>query len=161
MMITALTSRQWEALIATTNTRADIEKLEDELGADLSEEGARFDARHAITRILEPWFAQNAYHDVAALLDGHGVCWGPYQSFRQLVEEDPRVDPDHNPVWSVIDQLGVGSYPAPGTPLTFSAVLRAAPKPAPLLGSDTVAVLTDIVGLTGDEIENLRKEAIV
>jgi 2-methylfumaryl-CoA isomerase len=160
-MVTALTPRQWEALVDATDTRADISRLEDEIGADLSDEGARFVARNEIAGILQPWFKQRSYRDVAAALDEYRACWGPYQSFRQLVDEDPRVDPDHNPMWSIVDQPGVGSYPMPGAPLGFSAVPRMAAKPAPRLGADTNAVLSDVLGLSEHEIDEVRRAGII
>lgn len=161
IMVSALTPRQWDALVAATDTQSAISRLEDEIGADLSDEGARFVARGEIAEILGSWFEQHSYRDAVNALDEHRACWGPYQSFRQLVEDDPRVDPDHNPMWSIVDQPGVGPYLMPGTPLGFSAVPRVAAKPAPNLGADTTSVLTDVVGLSEHEIDELRSEGII
>lgn len=161
VMVTALTVRHWEALVDATDTRAEITRLETELGVDLNDEGARFEARQAITGVLEPWFEQRPFEDVAASLDRNRACWGPYQSFRELVEDDPRVQPATNPIWSVVDQPGIGAYPVPGTPLTFSAVPRTEPAPAPALGQDTVAVLTEVAGLTDEEVGALQREGTI
>lgn len=161
VMVAALTPRQWDSLIAATDTRSEIGLLEAELGSDLSDEGARFAARYAIAGILQPWFEQHSYDDVAATLSQHRACWGPYQSFRQLAEDDPRTRPADNPMWSVVDQPGIGPYPMPGSPLAFSAVPRVAPGPAPRLGEDTKVVLEHIAGLSEDEIETLRNEGVI
>ncbi|NIR37492.1 MAG: hypothetical protein GWN79_11565, partial [Actinobacteria bacterium] len=44
VMVTALTPRQWAALVAATDSATAMAELEDELGVDLIDEGARFAA---------------------------------------------------------------------------------------------------------------------
>lgn len=161
VMVAALTRRHWEALIAATDSRSEINRLEAEIKSNLTDEGARFEARHPIAEILRPWFEQRSYDEVVAALTANRCCWGPYQSFRQLVEDDPRLRPTDNPMWSLVDQPGIGAYPTPGTPLAFSAVPRATPSPAPLLGADTVGVLASVAGLSDAEITALAAEGII
>ena len=76
--------------------------------------------RDLIAAILRPWFAARTLAQVREAFAGTGVSWGPYQTFRQLVEEDPRCSPA-NPMFQEVEHPGVGRYLTPGSPLDFSA----------------------------------------
>jgi 2-methylfumaryl-CoA isomerase len=89
------------------------------------------------------------------------VCWGPYQTFRQLLEDDWRSSPATNPVFAEIEQPGIGMVRAAGTPLTFSTLGRKPPGPAPRLGQHTDEILGDVLGLSGLEIGRLHDAGIV
>ena len=80
------------------------------------------------------------------------MSWGPYQTFRQLVDDDPRLT---NEMWEDVEQPGIGVYRTPGTPLDFSAVPRTPVRRAPLLGEHTEAVLAGVLGLSDIEIARL------
>ena len=41
--------------------------------------------------------------------DGLGVCWGPYQTFKELVQNDERVS-SSNPMFAIVSQEGIGKY---------------------------------------------------
>jgi 2-methylfumaryl-CoA isomerase len=99
--------------------------------------------------------------EIAERFDSLGVCWGPYQTFRQLLSEDWRASPASNPMFADIDQPGIGTLRAAGTPLTFSKVDRKPPRPAPRLGEHTDEILDEILGLSGLEIGRLHDAAIV
>ena len=161
VMVIALTPRHWASLMEATDTADEMARLERELGVDLFDEGARFAARERIAEVLEGWFSQHTLAEVSATLDEYRLCWGPYRTVRELVEADPRVQPGINPMWAEVTQPGIGRYPTPGTPLAFSAVPRTVPRPAPLLGADTEAVLTEVLGLGSDCLDRLRCQGIL
>lgn len=161
VMVIALTPRHWSSLVEATGTADAMTRLESELGVVLADEGARFAARERITAVLEGWFSQYTMAEVSAVLDRHRICWSPYRTVRELLEGDPRVQPDVNPMWADVTQPGVGRYPVPGTPLAFSAVPRTVPSPAPLLGADTESVLTDVLALDADLLDRLRQQDIL
>ena len=64
--------------------------IEPLLGVDLGKEGDRWKARDAISAVLQPWFRERTLAQVHVAFEGTGVCWGPYQTFQQMVAEDPR-----------------------------------------------------------------------
>lgn len=156
VMVVALTPRHWSALLEATGTGPAMAELEQEMGLDLSDEGARFAARERIAAILEGWFTSHTMGEVGTALDRHRICWGPYRTVAGLLADDPRVSPESNPMWSDITQPGIGRYPVPGTPLSFSAVPRTTPRPAPLLGADTEAVLRGVLGLEPGRLAELQ-----
>jgi len=55
------------------------------------------------------------------------VCWGPYQTFTQMVAEDARCSPA-NPLFAEVEQPGIGRYLMPGAPHQFGAAARAHPR---------------------------------
>ena len=92
--------------------------------------------------------------------DAHGVCWGPYQTFRQMVADDARCS-TANPLFTEIDQPGVGRVLAAGSPIAPVDLGRVPVAPAPRLGEHTDAVLADVLGLTAAEIGALHDRGVV
>ena len=68
---------------------------------------------------------------------------------------------DANPVFRDIDQPGIGKVRVGGSPLTFGAIGRDEPGPAPTLGQHTEQILADDLGLSAGEIAALRDRGIV
>jgi 2-methylfumaryl-CoA isomerase len=153
-MVVALTARQWSALRDTTGIGDACESIEQVTGYDLDTETGRFEARDLIAALLRPWFAARDLAEVREAFAGTGVSWGPYQTFRQLVAEDPRASKE-NPMFEAVEQPGIGTYLMPGTPLDFSAIERAPVRRAPVLGEHTEEVLAEVLGLGEGEIGRL------
>lgn len=159
VMVVALTLRQWDNLCAATESRAACEDLARRLGVDLRLEGERFRARHAITALLQPWFAARRVDDFAAAFTKQGVTWSEYRSFRQAVEQDPDCSPD-NPLFAMTDQPGIGRYLAPGLPSSFSELAREPARRAPLLGEHTDDILAEL-GYGQRELDRLRADGVI
>ena len=85
VMIVALTDQQWEALVKASGMQRAFGLIEETMGLDLDLEGDRFTAREVLGGVLKPWTITHTYEELSAILDEHGVCWGPYQTFMQLV----------------------------------------------------------------------------
>jgi 2-methylfumaryl-CoA isomerase len=160
VMVVALTNRQWEALLDVTGTREQMAKINEATGVDLDTESGRFEDRDLIAAILRPWFQSRDLAAIRAAFEGTGVSWGPYQTFRQLVEDDPRLSVDSE-MWEEVEHPGVGRYRMPGTPLDFSAVARTPVRRAPALGEHTAEVLAGLLGLTDAEIGRLVGDRVV
>jgi 2-methylfumaryl-CoA isomerase len=160
VMVVALTPRQWTALVEVTGIEQACRDLEHATGQDLNTETGRFQARDLIAALLRPWFASRDLAEIRRTFAGTNVSWGPYQTFRQLVQEDPRCSTG-NPIFTNVEQPGIGTYLMPGSPLDFSALPRVAPDRAPLLGEHTEAVLTDVLGLSPKEISSLREQRVI
>jgi 2-methylfumaryl-CoA isomerase len=161
VMVTAISERQWHALGTATGLGPKLAMIGPLLDVDMASEGGRYQARHAIAAVLEPWFAARTLAAVRAAFDGSFVLWGPYQDFRQLVEEDPRCSAA-NPLLGAIDQDGVGRVLAPRVPLAFAADSATPPAlPAPRLGADTAHVLAEMLGLSAARLAALRERGII
>ena len=160
VMVVGLTARQWQALRKATATEAAMATLAEHSGLDLDEEGARYAARDAIAAILEPWFATRTFAEVSAALDAAGASWGPYQTFAQLVREDPRAS-TANPLLGRVAHPGSGAYLTPRSPLAFSDAGAVSPAPAPAPGQHTDEVLADVLGLSSGTIGRLHERGVV
>jgi 2-methylfumaryl-CoA isomerase len=160
VMVVALTPRQWRALQDVTEIDEACRSIEEATGHDLSTETGRFEARDLIAALLRPWFAARDLSAIRAAFAGTSVSWGPYQTFSQLVEEDPRAS-TANPMFAEVEHPGVGRYLMPGSPLRFSAVERVPVRRAPLLGEHTEEILADVLGLGAGEIGRLHDAGVV
>lgn len=160
IMVIGMTDRQWRGLVTLTGTTGAIAALEARLGVSFENEGARYTHRAAITELFAPWFARHGADEIGTMCDAAGVTWSEFRSFARAVAEDPDLSPE-NPVFSEIEQPGIGTYPVPGSVVTFSAHPRQPPRPAPTLGADTEAVLADVAGLPAREIGRLFDQGIV
>ncbi len=160
LYIVVVTSRMWLELTQATELTAAFVKLAAEKDLDFSKEGDRFKASVEITELLQPWCAARTLAEIEQAFAGTGVCWGPYQSFLQMVSEDPRCS-TANPMFTELEQPGVGAYLVPGSPLDFSAFPRQAPCRAPILGEHTDQILGQELGMTDAEIGRLRDAKVV
>jgi len=160
VMIVGLTPRQWKGIVKAMGIEADIAALQAEHGLDLSAEGNRFLMREKIGSLVEPWFAANDYAEICRVFDENAVCYGPYRSFREMVEDDDDCSLD-NPMMSMIHQHGIGEYLASGSPLRFDSDLNLEAKPAPQLGQHTEEILKQDLGLGDAEVGRLLADGIV
>ena len=160
VMVVALTTRQWNALVEVTRVARTVSALEQAMEIDLQRVSDRFQARDVLAAVLKPWFEDRTLEEIRAAFTGTGVSWGAYQTFSQLVHEDPRCSTD-NEMWELVEQPGVGTYLTPGTPLDFSALPRTSVHRAPALGEHTEAVLSELLGLSSAEIGRLARDGVV
>ena len=115
---------------------------------------------------MQAWTGTRPFNEVAERFDGCGVCWGPYQTFTEMVETDPRCSPDAG-LFTEVDQPGIGPYLTPVSPLTLGeaedsgtdATGRGAV--APVLGKHTDEVLAEWLGLSSADIGRLHDAGIV
>ena len=157
----AITRKQWKALCSACEMTEAMEQLAAEEGLDLEEnEGDRFKARDRIHPHIEQWCQTRTLEEVRQVWDDLGVCWGPYQTFKELVNQDKRVS-ETNPMFSTINQPGIGSYLSPKSPLNFQSILQSEPLVAPLLGEHTEEILGGTLNLSENEIGKLYDNKII
>ena len=130
-MVVGLTDLQWSCLLKATGLGDALERLGQQLQIDLTEEGNRFRAREALAALFEPWLVQ-----------------------------DPDLSTAH-PMFSLLEQPGIGRYLAPASPLNFSRVPRLPAAPAPRLGEHTDEILMDLLGLPTHDVGALHDAGIV
>ena len=162
----AISRRQWDSLLEATGSAAAIARIAAARGLDFGDEGDRFEAREELKAAMQAWTGTRPFTEVAERFDGCGVCWGPYQTFTELVETDPRCSPAAG-LFSEVDQPGIGPYLTPVSPLTLEeaggsgASARSRGAVAPVLGEHTDEVLAEWLGLSSAEIGGLHDGGIV
>ncbi len=160
VMVVGLTDLQWKSLCKATGLTEEFNALGARLGLDLKDEGNRFRVRRELAHILEPWFHARTLAAVQRVFEEQRVTWGPYRTVREAIETDPDCSTD-NPMFSMVEQPGIGSYLMPATPMDFSQVARLPARPAPQLGEHTDEILLDVLGLSSREVGQLHDEGIV
>lgn len=160
VMVVAISPKQWRGLQAATGTTDDVAALASELGVDFADEGERYLARDRLRQLFTPWFAGRTLDEVAGVLDTEGVCWGPYRTFLEMLDEDPRCS-TANPLFAALDQPGVGRHLVPGSPLAFAGNDDRGSATAPRLGEHTEQVLAEDLGLGAAEVSALVDRGVV
>jgi 2-methylfumaryl-CoA isomerase len=160
VMIIAVSAKQWQGLLNASGLAEAVSGLQQQLGLDFAREGDRFTARHELCALLEPWFASQPLAVLAKSFDERGICWDKYQTIGELVRNDPDCS-DDNPIFTTIEQPGIGRYPVPGNAAYFSAVEREAPRPAARVGQHTDEILDEILGLDSSAIARLHDAGVV
>jgi 2-methylfumaryl-CoA isomerase len=160
VMVVGLTLKQWRSLCQALGIEGEVQELGARLGMDFDQEGNRFRARRELADIVGARIGTRTLADLRAHFDRLGVCWERYQTIGQLVRDDPECSAA-NPMFSKIEQPGVGEMLAAGIPLEFSASQRVPAAPAPRLGEHTEQVLTEVLGLSPGEIGQLHDRGVV
>ncbi|UYN93843.1 MAG: CoA transferase [Enhydrobacter sp.] len=159
VMICIFSDRHVDALAAAGGFAEAFARLETEAGVDLKTDAGRWNARASLCAVIEPWVAAHTADEVSAALRKAGALWAPYLTFRELAADRDAVR--DNPMFTVIDQPGIGAYPVAASPLQFGSFTREAPRPAPRLGQHTDEILSGILGLPDHEIARLRDARVV
>lgn len=133
VMVLALTPRQWRSLGEATGLAFGG------IDADLADEAERWRHREELCARLEPWIAGRSLAEVGEAFERHQVLWGPYRTFKEVLETDPEAWRPH------------------ATALDFGEAERRAAQPAPTLGADTEAVLRE----AGEDVEALRAAGVI
>jgi 2-methylfumaryl-CoA isomerase len=155
----ALTKRQWQSLVKATGIGAAVAAIE-QRGLRLDDEGDRFAARDELCAALEPWFASHTLQEIEHAFGEHGVLWGPYRTFKELVEHETRRSTP-NPILQQVDQPGIGKYLHAASPLGFSGAPRVPAARSPAFGEDTKKILTTWLGLSAEDVDALTRDGVV
>jgi 2-methylfumaryl-CoA isomerase len=150
-MVVILTPRHFRDMVDVTGTGSAVAALAEALGVDFNVEGDRYRYRDVLSGLFAAWFADQTAEQVTAALSRTTVLFERYRTFAEVVQ-DPKVT--DNPLFSRLNQPGVGDYLAAGLPAAFDGV-HPASAAAPALGQDTADVLTENLGLTAADIARL------
>jgi 2-methylfumaryl-CoA isomerase len=150
-MVVTLTRRHFRDLVEVTRTGAAVSALERALGVDFGSEGDRYRYRDALSGLFATWFADHTTDEITAALSGTTVLFERYSTFAD-VAAGPKVTA--NPLFSRLNQPGVGDYFAPGLPAAFDGA-HPGGAPAPALGQDTADLLAERLGLSTADIARL------
>ncbi|MFE6922151.1 CoA transferase [Nocardia sp. NPDC057663] len=156
-MVVALTARHFRDLTGLTGTGHVVDALAAALAANFADEGDRYRHREVLTGLFTPWFRARTGAQIAAGLAGTSLLWERYRTFGE-VAADPKVTA--NPLFSPLDQPGIGTYLAPGAPASINGTHTPA-QTAPSLGQHTTAVLRDLIGLSTPSITDLQKASVL
>ncbi|MEO3757287.1 CoA transferase [Mycobacterium sp. B14F4] len=156
-MVVALTGRHFRDLAELTGTAKAVAALAETLGADFADEGQRFEHRDALSGLFGEWFGTHTAQEITAALSATSVLWERYRTFAEAATEANVIA---NPMFTPLAQPRIGTYLAPGLPMSIGGQYPPA-VPSPALGDDTTSVLGDWLGLTADEVDRLVESGTV
>lgn len=170
-MITAITRRQWQALVESTGMTAVVEALQTALGIDLSQEEARYAQRETLEALFKPWFAARTLDQVTAELTGSGVLWAPYRSIGEVAREAAGTSGAGGSTASGADGAGagvirglaseqLGDMLVGANPIRFDGEYLSGEQPT-VLGEATHEVLSEKLGLTQTELGRLSDSGVL
>jgi 2-methylfumaryl-CoA isomerase len=160
VIVAAISSGQWAALVKACEVQPQMAALEQTLRLNFSREGDRYEAREAIAEVIDAWCNSRTYQQVRQAFDANRVCWGLYRTARGLLENDSRVGVA-NPIWERVATPGIGSHLSAATPVRAGNEDRTAAVPAPLLGQHTDEILQDVLGLDSPAVGRLHDAGVV
>jgi 2-methylfumaryl-CoA isomerase len=160
IMVVALTVRHWNDLMTVTGLAGTVDQLAGVLGADFSTDDDRFRYREVVAGLLQPWFESRSLDEIERQLTGTSVLFSRYRSVADLAGDGLPGLTAH-PMMAEVDQPGIGRFLAPGSPLDFAGRTTRPVRVAPVLGEHTGDVLTEILGLSGAELGELRRQRVI
>ena len=95
------------------------------------------------------------------MFDRHGVCWGAYQTFAQLLDEDWRVSPTPTRCSATSTSRASARCASAARRWRSAPSTATTHGPAPTLGEHTEQILAEELGLSAGEIAGLRDRGIV
>jgi crotonobetainyl-CoA:carnitine CoA-transferase CaiB-like acyl-CoA transferase len=108
--------------------------------------------------IVTKWVAERTVDEVVELLAKTGVPVAPVQDLDQtLANEHARA----REMFVKVDHPVLGETTLPGFAIKFSETRGHISTPAPLLGQHNEEVYSELLGLSEEEIEGLRKEGVI
>jgi crotonobetainyl-CoA:carnitine CoA-transferase CaiB-like acyl-CoA transferase len=130
------------------------------LGVDANrfpDHASRAEAHDVLDALLGEWAQGIGAEDGAAALRAAGVAAAPCR--------DPRLASEHphyraRGTYETLVHPTVGTHLVPGAAFRYASVDRWLHRPAPTLGEHTGEVLTERLGLTADEVEDLTARGI-
>ena len=111
-----------------------------------------------LDRLITEWTCQREPREVMRLLQKAGVAAGPVMSVVDLMH-DPHLEERGFVV--DMDHAEVGRRRVAGLPARFGAMPELAYSPAPMLGQHNSLVMTEILGVSEDELARLIERKAV
>ncbi|NQW83325.1 MAG: CoA transferase [Alcaligenaceae bacterium] len=114
---------------------------------------ARMQNRKALIDRLQAVFLTRSFAEWETILVGAGIPMGSINNVKQVVEHPQVVARG-----AIVDMVHprAGNVRVVGVPIRMSATPGSVRTPSPSLGEHTEAVLSDVLGMTANEIETLR-----
>ncbi len=137
---------QWEALRVLLGLNG-FRDLDDRLSRNDELDGA-----------INAWTQQRSAHQAMTALQQDGVPAAEVRSVAELTN-DPQLKA--RAFWKLMDRAHVGEQPNPGAPYRLSSEPLEIEWPSPTLGQHNHEVLVDRLGLSEDELSELKREGII
>jgi crotonobetainyl-CoA:carnitine CoA-transferase CaiB-like acyl-CoA transferase len=149
--IACTTDEEWRALCGVIDR--------DELAADVrfASPSGRREHHDEIDAVITGWTSQRGHQEAARLLQAAGVPAGPVLAIDELFA-DPHLGA--RGYWEEVDDTDAGRHRYPSRPWKMTGTPLTSRRPAPLLGEHTDQILGKLLGLAGEDLEDLRERGV-
>ncbi|MBI4312229.1 MAG: CoA transferase [Chloroflexi bacterium] len=111
-------------------------------------------------RRVSAWTSQRDHYEVMRLLQEHGVPAGAVLTNKELLLDPHYKAREFFQIVEHAPESGIGRRPYPGVAWRFSKTPGSLRHPAPLLGQDNERILSELLGRSGKEIEELAAAGV-
>ncbi len=112
-----------------------------------------------LERLLEDWTALRSAEEVMTTLQKHGVAAGVVQNARGLLENDPQMKARNHYVR--MDHPEIGNMAFDDYPFKLSKTQGRLTRHAPLIGEHNEIVLSELLGMSEDEVNELIIDGVL
>jgi len=119
----------------------------------------RVENHSELNRIIEDWTCEYSKDELVELLNENRVPACHIYNVKE-VSEDPHIGIARGMVQTMY-QTNLGEVKVQGNPIKMSLTDPRPRGPAPLLGGDTESVLIDLLGLSPDGLDSLKKNGVI
>ena len=112
-----------------------------------------------LDRLIEEWTSGRTDESVMKEMQAHGVAAGIVQNGRDLLENDPQMKERGH--YEYMDHAEIGTMAFDNYPFRLSATPGRLSGPSPLMGEHNDHVLTKILGMSEDEVNELIVEGVL
>ena len=132
-----------------------------DLGSDsrFASNKLRVENHTTLRPIIEAWTLGRSREEVVTLLNTNRIPSCPIYDVKDA-SEDPHIAKARGMVVDV-KQPGIGMVKLQGNPIKMSETNPKPRGPAPRLGEDNAAILTDLLGLPHEAVSRLREEGVI
>lgn len=118
----------------------------------------RLGVEELTNEVLREWVAEHTVEEVVEFMTEAGVPVAPVLDLDQAMENEQALARE---MFVKVDHPVLGETIEPGFPIKFSETKGDVSAPAPLLGQHNEEVYGELLGLSSEELEALRKEGVV
>jgi benzylsuccinate CoA-transferase BbsF subunit len=120
--------------------------------------GSRLKNKDKLDELIENWAEKHAAEEVMARLQRQGVAAGVVQSTHDLAQ-DPQLK--KRGFFVEVDHPELGKTISDAAPVRLSDTPPRYSRPAPLLGQDNSYLYGELLGLSPDELAELKRQGVV
>ena len=151
--ICVMNDRQWSSLVGVLGEPKWAQMQE------WSQSEFRYIHREELNRALALETAKRKAEELMTALQDRGVPAGVVQNAEDVVTRDLQLA--HRKHWLSLKHPEMGTTIYNAAPFRASRLPRGATRPAPLLGEHTEEICRDLLGMTREQVETLRRQGVL
>ncbi len=118
----------------------------------------KLDVEELTRELVEGWVAERTVKEVVDILAEIGVPVAPVMNLDEVLANEHA---HAREMFVKVDHPVLGEITEPGFAIKFSETKGDITTPAPLLGQHNAEVYTELLGLSKDDLEGLRKDGVI